>query len=451
MCKRLYLLSLVLIGLSVGSCKKDEPAAPLPNPLDEVLENALLENAHGGPGFFIMPESSELARIPQDPRNPLTPEKVALGQLLFHETGIAQDPEMEMGRNTYSCASCHFASAGFQAGRFQGIGEGGEGFGLNGEGRHKAGEYHVIGLDAQPIRTPSAMNGAYQIAMLWNGQFGARGVNVGTEHAWTPGTPKEKNNLGYHGLETQAIAGLGVHRLVSSKELIESLGYKELFEQAFPDWPEDRRYSAEAAGLAIAAYERTLLSNQAPFQRWLKGEKDAMSDIEKEGAILFFGKAECAKCHTGPALNSMAFYALGMKDLFDCPEETFKTPVDSPEDLGRGGFTGRPEDVYKFKVPQLYNMKDSPFFGHGACFRSLRDVVAYKNAAIPENPDVPLSQLAEEFRPLGLTEQEIDAITAFLENALYDPNLLRYQPASLPSGLCFPNNDPMSRLELGCD
>lgn len=445
-----YLLSMMMIAIIFTACKKDDPA-PQNDPLDEALESALLEHARGDLAFYRMPISGDLNRIPQDPRNPLTAEKVALGQMLYHETGIAQNPEMEMGRGTYSCSSCHFASAGFQADRFQGIGEGGEGFGFNGEGRHKASEYQVIDLDVQPIRSPSAMNAAYQIAMLWNGQFGAQGINIGTESGWTAGTPKAVNHLGYHGLETQAIAGLGVHRMVINQDLLEGIGYKEMFDQAFSDWPEDKRYTTETAGLAIAAYERTLLANQAPFQRWLKGEHNAMNDIEKEGALLFFGKANCVSCHTGPALNSMAFYALGMNDLFDCPEQTFKTPVDSPEDLGRGGFTGLPKDMYKFKVPQLYNMKDSPFFGHGASLRSIRDVVAYKNAAIPENPDVPASQLAPEFRPLGLTEQEVDAITAFLENALHDPALMRYQPTSLLSGQCFPNNDPVSRQDLGCE
>ena len=295
------------------------------------------------------------------------------------------------------------------------------------------------------------MNAAYQIVMLWNGQFGAQGVNAGTESNWTAGTPKAVNHLGYHGLETQAIAGLSVHRMAINQTLLEGIGYKDMFDQAFSDWPEDKRYTTETAGLAIAAYERTLLANQAPFQRWLKGEHNAMNDVEKEGALLFFGKANCVSCHTGPALNSMAFYALGMNDLFDCPEQTFKTAVDSPEDLGRGGFTGLPKDMYKFKVPQLYNMKDSPFFGHGASLRSIRDVVVYKNNAIPENSDVPQAQLAPEFHPLGLTELEIDAITAFLENALYDPALMRYQPTSILSGQCFPNNDPVSRQDLGCE
>ena len=168
----------------------------------------------------MLPASDDFSKIPQDPLNPLTTEKVELGKLLFHETGIALAPMQEFAEGTFSCASCHFAGAGFQAGRFQGIGDGGIGFGINGEGRTKGALYQGDELDVQPIRSPTIMNGAYQKNMLWNGQFGATGLNEGTEAAWTTGTPKENNFLGFEGLETQAIAGLGVHRMVMDLSLI---------------------------------------------------------------------------------------------------------------------------------------------------------------------------------------------------------------------------------------
>jgi len=144
----------------------------------------------------------------------------------------------------------------------------------------------------------------------------------------------------------------------------------------------------------------------------------------------------------------VACYALGMPEL-DGPD--VYGGVDVPTELGRGGFTTKEEDMYKFKVPQLYNLKDSTFFGHGGTFRSIREVIEYKNEAVPAKAEVPSSQLAEGFRPLNLTEDEISALAAFLQNGLYDPALDRYVPASLPSGLCFPNNDPSSREALGCD
>jgi cytochrome c peroxidase len=221
--------------------------------------------------------------------------------------------------------------------------------------------------------------------------------------------------------------------------------YEDLFDIAFPSWPQATRYTVRTAGMAIAAYERTLLANQAPWQDWLRGNTSAMTESEKRGAVLFFSKAECYKCHTGPALNSMAFYGLGMNDLNGAD-----VAAQTTNDLGRGGFTQNPEDNYKFKVPQLYNLKDSPFFGHGGNFTSVREVIEYKNNATPENPNVPESQLAAEFHALGLTDSEITDLVNFIENALYDANLMRYTPDALPSGFCFPNNDAISVIDQGC-
>ena len=414
--------------------------------LDQAVEEALVNAAQtGSMDEFIMPESEDFNAIPQDPNNPLSTSKVALGKLLYHETGLLVNNVRPEGRYTSSCAACHHSAAGFQAGRVQGIGEGGIGMGNKGGDRTNHSNYSDEELDIQPIRTPSAMNGAYQVVNLWNGQFGATGPNEGTEASWTAGTPKETNFLGYQGLETQAIAGLAVHRMedIDSTIAVTHPTYTSLFAEAFPGQPIDR----ERAGLAIAAYERTLLANKSPFQRWLRGEKNAMTEAEKRGAILFADKAGCADCHNGPALNSMTFYALGMNNLIG--PGVYGNNTEAGENLGRASFTGNPADNYKFKTPQLYNLVDSPFFGHGGNFRSVREVIAYKNAAIPQNAEVPASQLAEEFVPLGLTEDEISDLVAFVEGALYDPNLKRYVPSSLPSGNCLVANDVRTRSENG--
>ncbi len=443
-------LLLLLAACTWQSCTKD--LGPSADSLDTQLEQALSTASDGaGPDFYLLPESDDFDRIPQDPRNPLTAAKVALGRLLYHETGLGLAPIKPIGKGTYSCASCHFAAAGFQANRHQGISEGGMGFGQRGEGRAPRPDYLPEELDVQPIRTPTTLHTAWQELMLWDGKLGGVGENLGTEDKWVDGTPPATNYLGYQGLETQAIASMGVHRLMINETIVDTLGYKTLFDQAFPDVPAPQRYDREHAGLAIAAYERTLIANRAPFQQWLRGNRRAMTDQEKRGAILFFGKAKCYTCHNGPTLANMEFHAIGMKDLYENPNPVFQAGPGAAANLGRGGFTERTEDMYKFKVPQLYNLADSPFYGHGASFTSLRDVVAYKNEAVPENPNVPVSQLAEGFQPLNLTPQEIDDITAFLESALRDPDLMRYQPAAILSGQCFPNNDPQSRQDLGCN
>jgi len=168
---------------------------------------------NGKLNYFELPQSNDYAAIPQDPKNPITESKVELGKLLFHETMISVNANFQETMLTFSCASCHHAQGGFQAGIAQGIGDGGIGFGFNGDGRTVLSNIDLSMVDVQPIRTPSALNVAYQTNMLWNGQFGATGVNTGTSHLWPDSTPIATNHLGFEGVEVQAIAGLEVHRL----------------------------------------------------------------------------------------------------------------------------------------------------------------------------------------------------------------------------------------------
>lgn len=441
-----FSLLTLFIAFFLSSCSKDNDGYE-----DVALQISLekrIVDLYGSKDVLILPASNNYVAIPNDLNNTITEAKVVLGKMLFHETGLAKNPKNLQGMNTYSCASCHHSAAGFQSGILQGIGEGGSGFGLHGEGRIKSSEYLEENLDVQPIRSPSVLNVAYQDVMLWNGQFGGTGTNEGTESNWTVGTPKESNTLGFEGVETQAIAGIDVHRLVLEEDFIINSSYKDLFDNAFPNVNTSERYSRLNAGLAIAAYERTLLSNQAPFQKWLKGEATAMNDDELRGASLFFDKGKCYTCHSGPGLNGMSFHALGMNDLLGTD---VMTVIDEATKKGRGGFTGNSEDDYKFKTPQLYNLKDVTFYGHGGSFHSVKDVISYKNSAVHQNKDMPSEKLSEMFVPLDLTESEIDLLTLFVENSLYDDNLKRYIPESLPTGNCFPNADSQSSIDMSCN
>ena len=442
--KFIYILSLSCIFLF--SCNNEPNLEELDSSLTAALER---EGGTAGLDFFKLPSSDNLSDIPQDPKNPITAEKVALGKNLFHETAFSVNGEFPITKATYSCASCHHAGAGFQAGLAQGIGEGGQGFGSMGEGRGRNSLCEPKLCDVQPIRSPTILNGAYQELMLWNGQFGATGLNVGTEAQWTEDTPKAVNELGFEGLETQAIAGLAVHRILYTENTIDSVGYKTMFDEAFPEVPVSERYNRLHAGLAIAAYERTVVANKSPFQQYLNGDKTVMSDEEKLGALLFFGDAQCTTCHTGPALNSMEFHALGMRE-FNSSEVTFYDPED-PTKFGRYSFTQNEADRYKFKVPQLYNLKGIEFLGHGASMHSVRQVLNYKNKAIRENITVPISTISSNFKPLNLDDDEIGYLVEFIENALYDNDLERFIPSELPSGNCFPNNDMISQVDLGCE
>ncbi|WP_162831962.1 cytochrome-c peroxidase [Aquimarina pacifica] len=462
--KKEYFLILIL---ALFSCEQDEYIA-LDDDINASKENFLkaqpdligldknlmddLESVSDGIGapYFTLPESDDYSNIPQDPLNQITPEKVALGKLLFHETSTGGNPTTGSNLFTYSCASCHHAAAGFSSGLRQGIGEGGVGFGISGEGRSFDTSIAVADTDIQPIRSPTILNVAYQDVMLWNGQFGGTGTNVGTEANWE-NIPE--NFLGFEGVEIQAIKGQDVHRLLIDESFITTFDYKDMFDSAFPNDPETERYTKRNAALAIAAYERTVLPSQSPWQRWLKGEYDILTKEEKRGAMVFFGKGRCYECHTGPALNDKNFYAFGMGD-FDNSSDSFVLDAAGFDAVkkGRGGFTQNAEDNYKFKTPTLYNLVDNGFYGHGGTFTSVKEVIEYKNDGTVQSAEVPSENLAPQFvEDLKLTKNEIDNVTLFIETSLRDPNLTRYIPDVVNSGNCFPNNDPMTKIDLSCD
>ncbi|WP_240642130.1 cytochrome-c peroxidase [Nonlabens xiamenensis] len=442
----------LLTGLIFISCADDRDDYDVAQSALDLRLEELLEQAAGGQGkeFFILPESDDYASIPQDPLNPLTASKVELGMFLLHETAMGGSPKMIQMQGTYSCASCHPVASSFYSGRRQGIGECGTGFGSVGESRQLNLNVPLDSIDIQPIRVPTLLNVAYQDVALWNGMLGGTGTNIGTESQWTAaGVPE--NNLGFQGLEIQGIVGQQTHRLKVDEDFVNNNGYRQLFDQAFPALAPSDRYTTQSAALAIAAFNRTLLSNDAPWQAYLKGDYRALTDQEKRGAIVFAGKGECINCHTGPALKDQDFHAFGFGHFDDSQDAVVLD--DGGFDAvrrGRGGFTGNSADDYKFKTPTLYNLRDAAFYGHGGTFNSIAEVVRYKNANDLQDPAA-RANLASEMGNINLTFQEMEDLTQFLEFALYDSTLDRYVPESVKSGNCFPNADVQSRLDLGCN
>ncbi len=448
---RTFTIFLLISSLFLTSCQKATRVEVFEenDPIDQTLREAINKVALTGDlNYYIMPSSEDYAAIPnQDPNNPITREKAALGKLLFFETGLAQIPKNDNCYESYSCSSCHIPSAGFLPGRIQGIADGAAGFGHNGEVRLMQNGYQETDLDAQGTRPLNPLNTAYMTNTLWSGMFGAGGVNEGTESNWTG--LAEVNHTGYVGLEAQNIEAFRLHRLEINDHILDDYGYRPYYDAAFPDFDEAERYSPTTSSFAISAFLRTMLTNKAPFQEWLKGDQKALTINQKKGAILFFGKARCYTCHRGTSFSAMKFYALGTKDMYE--SGGLNTGPDDVRNLGRGMFTGKKEDMYRFKVPQLYNLKDYATFFHGSSKTSLEEVIDFKIKASSENPNVPDDQLSSSFRPLDLTEEEKNQLIEFLKNGLYDPYVDRYVPNEVLSGNCFPNNDPASRRDLGCE
>jgi cytochrome c peroxidase len=444
---KIKILIIAVIVVVVFGCTKDR----MPTLVE--LDTQLLQNIEGASpnssvDYYILPQD-DLSAIPQDPRNPLTEEKVALGKLMFFDTGLGMDALKDSGKGTYSCASCHIPEAGFRPGNFQGVADGGIGFGLNGENRLRNTEYQESELDVQSARPLTMVNVAYVKNTFWNGQFGGGGANVGTESVWDLSEDTERNHLGFEGIETQNFEGLITHRITINKELLDLYGYTPMFDEVFSDVDIEDRYTIETASFAFSAYIRSIISDKAPFQEWLRGNRNAMTYDDKKGAILFFGKAQCFNCHYEQNLGSLEFHALGVNDMYQIP--SYNTSENDKRNLGRGGFTLREEDNYKFKVPGLYNIGDSDHYFHGASKRTLEEVIEYKNLAEKENPNVPEERISEKFNPIRLTEDEKSNLLSFLRHGLRDPDLVRYKPGSVPSGSCFPNNDNQSKVDLGCN
>lgn len=436
------LLYFTFIALGIMACSSEANID-----LDAELKQLIRNNAPTGKlDYYVMPESDEYDKLPnQDPANKITKEKIELGRMLFFETGLAQNPAKPMGLETYSCSSCHVPSKGFLPGRIQGIADGGIGFGDHGENRTIREEYLESEIDAQGNRPMTVMNVTYMTNTLWSGTFGANDLNVGTEENWTG--LAEVNHTGFAGLEAQNIEGFDLHRLEINDRVLYEYGYAELFDKAFPEFDEEERYSPVTASFAMGAFLRSILTNEAPFQYYLKGNQLALSENEKEGAMLFFGKAGCSSCHNGPALSAMKFYALGTSDMYQ--HGGLNTSADDPRIRGRGMFTGDENDMFKFKVPQLYNLKDYVSFFHGSSKTSIEDVVEFKVTAKSENPLVPDQKIA--LAPKDLTDEEKANLVEFLRYGLYDGNMERYMPESVLSGNCFPNNDEQSQEDMGCN
>ncbi|MEZ5056806.1 MAG: cytochrome c peroxidase [Saprospiraceae bacterium] len=373
--KKVLLMAIGAGLMALIGCKHDpiDGSKVIDNELKSLLRST---SPTGSEDYYILPHSTDLEAIPQDPKNPLTWQKAELGKMLFFETGIALDAVYPSSMGTYSCGSCHIPSNGFLPRTSQGIADGGIGFGVSGEGRGMSPRYDQSELDVQGNRPLSMLNVAFVSNTFWNGQFGGNGVNQGTEELWDADPALEVNHLGYFGMESQNIEGMTVHRMVVNKDVTDTLGYTPYFDRAFPDFGPEERYSKLTASLAISAYLRTLTTTEAPFQKFLKGNYAAMSDQEKRGAMLFFGEARCYYCHKSPALQSNEFHALGVKGIYQL-DNPLATDKNDKRNLGRGGFTQDIEDYYKFQVPQLYNLKNAGFYFHGASKTDLREVVEY--------------------------------------------------------------------------
>lgn len=184
--------------------------------------------------------------------------------------------------------------------------------------------------------------------------------------------------------------------LASMLATLEAAGYGPYFQEAFGD----AEITSDRVARAIADYERTRLSGNSPWDRWQAGDDNAVSELAKRGHELFFGKAGCNQCHLGQNFTDSRFHTLGVG--WDSTAGEFA-------DQGRYGVTGAGEDRGAFKTPGLRDLTKRAPYMHDGSIATLREVIEfYKKGGIP-NP-----YLSPRIEPLGLDDEEVEALEALL-------------------------------------
>ena len=221
-----------------------------------------------------------------------------------------------------------------------------------------------------------------------------------------------------------AVAGNGENDVMTAR-LAFIPEYRKLFREVFGDvWPKIGN-----AWRAIAAFERTLVQTDTPLDRYLRGDKGALTEQQVRGMALFNGKANCIECHNGPLTTDQNFYNLGVPPAErweedglaqvtfryeqyakGVTEDIYRTVKD---DAGLYYRTKETGDMGKFRTPSLrYTLYTAPYM-HNGSFWDLREVVEFYNAGGGENEFA--ANKTPLIKPLGLTDEEIDDLVAFLE------------------------------------
>jgi cytochrome c peroxidase len=227
------------------------------------------------------------------------------------------------------------------------------------------------GMKALERRTPTLLNLAWSEILMWDGRAATL-----EEQAMGPVESRAEMNLSLEELDRKINA---------------IPGYKPLFEKAYPG----EGITAQTVAKAIATFERSLVSGQAPFDRWVEGEEDAISPAAKRGFVLFNEKALCSKCHSGWRFTDDSFHDIGV-------------PGDDP---GRGRILPMiPILQNAFKTPGLRNLALRAPFLHNGSEQTLADVISFYN----QGGKAKRANQSEHVKPLGLSKAEMKDLIEFL-------------------------------------
>lgn len=270
-------------------------------------------------------------------KNPITPEKIKLGKILFYETRISVD-------GTVSCARCHPIGLYAADGLKKSIGN---------------------NCKENPRNAPTVLNAADQISAHWIG-----------------------NRVDVEDQAKQSVTGPPSFGMPSNEAVVAKLkeipGYMALFESAFPG--ENNPVTVDNFSKAVGAFERTLVT-PSPFDSFLKGDLAALNDQEKRGLKTYMD-AECMMCHLGNSVGGQMYNKFGIFEPY------WKYTKSEPIDEGRYGVTKNDADKYFFKVAVLRNVaKTAPYFHDGSVER-LEEAV-WIMGKVQLNRDLNKEQVAE--------------------------------------------------------
>lgn len=303
-----------------------------------------------------------LPAVPLPQSNPPTAAKISLGRKLFFDARLSIDGHA-------ACATCHKPGQAFT----------------------ETNAPTQPGASGKPLprNAPTLLNVAYMNRLMQDGEG--------------------------HSLEAQILAPLflpeemGNTSIAAFVALIAALpDYAGMFDEAFGE-----PASIGAIGKALASYERTLISANAPFDRWrFASDETALSPQAKAGYELFTGKAGCSACHLvrehDALFTDQGFHNTGIGTRTEAPAE-------HATDLGREAVTHELADRFKYRTPTLRNVARTPPYMHNGSLATLEEVVRFYNTGGFSNPGLdPL------IRPLGLTEEEVASLVAFLESLTGD-------------------------------
>lgn len=337
------LLAVAALFIPLAALAGSDPAKPAP-PLTETSALWL-----GPVKLGVLPPPL----IPPD--NPQTTRKILLGKQLYFDTRLSND-------NTISCATCHSPTMGWSD-----------------KGPTSAG----IGKQMGGRRAPPASNSAYMPLQFWDG----RSPSLEDQAKGPIQNPIEMGNT---------------HQ-VMIRTVNDIPGYVEEFKEVFGTTP----ITVDQVAQAIAAFERTIVTTDSPFDRFVKGDETALTCLEKKGLEIFNGKGRCSCCHWGPNFSDGRFHNLGVPDIDP-----------AKPDLGRSEITKNPADKGAFKTPTMRDVGLRPPYLHTGGEKTLEDVIVFYNKGGGfKDPNMDPMMI-----PLGLSKGEIAALVAFLEHGLTSLN-----------------------------